>query len=121
MHVFSLSFISLSSIHFAGDPPTVKGVSSLRFIWEPVVNLFGVVASSFFNDGGSETTAVAELETPVVKVDGQDYGGRYNTSPYMNVILEIALALSRFVDSEMVSTEENNLEFSRDCLSIIFF
>ena len=119
--VFSLSFISLSSIHFAGDPPTVKGVSSLRFIWEPVVNLFGAVASSFFNDRGSETTAVAELETPVIKVDGQGYGGRYNNSPYMNVILEIVLALSRFVDSEMVSTEANNLEFSRDCLFIIFF
>ena len=92
----------LSSIDFAGDPPTVKGVPSLRFVWEPVVTLFGAVASSLFNDHGSETFVIAGHVTSVLRLGDQDCYDRYVNSPYMNVVLEIILALQRLVDSEMV-------------------
>ncbi|KAL9191186.1 hypothetical protein ACHAXT_000892 [Thalassiosira profunda] len=82
-----------------GDPPAVKGVPLLRFFWEPVIDLFGAVASSFFPGSGAGTFDIAGHDTSVIAVADQE---ECNDSPYLNIILEIVLAFQRLVDSEMV-------------------
>jgi len=107
-----LHFISINPC--AGDPPTVEGVPLLRFFWEPVIDLFGAVASSYFQSHGDSVNAkfeVAGHETSVI-VDDQVVHG---DSPFLNIILEIVLALQRLVDSSMVSSQ-----LCRDCNSFIW-
>ncbi|KAL7543186.1 hypothetical protein ACHAXR_012599 [Thalassiosira sp. AJA248-18] len=85
-----------------GDPPSVRGVPLLRFFWEPVVDLFGAVASTFFQHNSDAPNAkfdIAGHETSVIVVDNQVVG---KDNPFLNVIFEIILALQRLVDSEMV-------------------
>ena len=88
-----------------GDPPTVKGVPLLRFFWEPVIDLYGEIASTFFKErDGNESNPkfnIAGHETSILPVDGQEEFD--NNNPFLHMILEIVLALQRLVDSEMVS------------------
>ncbi len=86
-----------------GDPPSVKGVPSLRFFWEPVIDLVGLVASTFFQDHGDAPNTkfdIAGHTTSVIFVSEQTAS---NNSPFLTIVLEIVLALQRLVDSEMVS------------------
>ncbi len=96
-------------IHFfafvidVGDPPSVKGVPLLRFFWELVIDLFGLVASSFFQDHGDAPNTkfdIAGHATSVLFVSKQTAS---NNSTFLTIVLEIVLALQRLVDSEMVS------------------
>jgi len=85
-----------------GDPPSVKGVPLLRFFWEPVIDLYGSVASTFFqchDDAPYTKFDIAGHETSVIVMDDQVV---FNDSPFLNVVLEIVLAQQRLVDSVMV-------------------
>ncbi len=75
----------------------------LRFFWEPVIDLFGLVASTFFQDHVDAPNVkfdIAGHATAVILVDEQTAS---NNSPFLNIVLEVVLALQRLVDSEMVS------------------
>lgn len=74
----------------------------------PVVDLFGVVASTFFRGVGNvsdiDAFDVAGNKTSVIDVNNQT---EWIESPFLNIILEIILAIQRLVDSEMVSIALN--------------
>ena len=80
----------------------------LRFFWEPVIDLYGAVASTFFKDVNisdaptniTKKFRIASHESSIISVmEEQQYD--YN-SPFLSVVLEIVLSLQRLVDSEMV-------------------
>jgi hypothetical protein len=87
----------------AGDPPSVKGVPLLRFFWEPVIDLLGLVSSTFFQDHGDAPNAKFDIAGHATFVIPVDEHTASNNSPFLYIVLEVVLALQRLVESEMVS------------------
>lgn len=68
---------------------------------KPIVDLFGLVASTFFkgsDDTPNTTFDIAGYETSIIDQVQVSHGN----SPYLSIVLEIILALERLVDSEMM-------------------
>lgn len=66
-----------------------------------MIDLLGLVASTFFQEGPPNAKFdIAGHVTLVILVDKH---AASNNSPFLCIVLEIVLALQRFVDSEMVS------------------
>ena len=86
-----------------GDPPSVKGVPSLRFFWEPVIDLVGWVASTFFQNHGDAPNTKFNIAGHATSVIFEGKQTASNNSPSLTIVLEIVLALQRLVDSKMVS------------------
>ena len=81
----------------------MKGVPLLRFLWEPIIELYGSVASTFFQGHSEATMAkfdIAGHETSALVIDEQIM---CNGNQFLNIVFEIVLAFQRLVDSEMVS------------------
>lgn len=79
----------------------------LRFFWEPVIDLYGAVASTFFKEVNTTDApnvtkkfSIAGHESSIISVV-EEQSVDYN-SPFLSVVLEIVLSLQRLVDSEMV-------------------
>ena len=76
----------------------------LRFFWEPGIDLFGTVASTFFLHNGDAKFVIAGHETFVVNVEDQE--ALRDDNPFLKVVHEIILAFQRLVESEMVSLHD---------------
>jgi len=88
---------ALSAAMF-GDPPAVRGVPLLRFFWEPVIDIYGRVASSYFKSS-NKMFNIAGHDTYVINVD--ELPASTDSDPFLNLVLEIVLSFQRLVDSEM--------------------
>ncbi len=68
-----------------------------------MVDLLGLVASTFFQDLEDAQNAKFDIAGHVTCVILVDEHAQSNKSPFLCIVLEIVLALQRLVDSEMVS------------------
>ncbi len=89
-----------------GNHTSITGVPLLRLFWEPFIDLFGSVTSTFFHAFNNETNTnfyIAGHETSVILFDEYAPALRVNKGPFLDVIFEILLAFQRLFRSEMVS------------------
>lgn len=89
-----------------GNHTSITGVPLLRMFWEPFIDLFGSVTSSFFHALNNETNTkfyIAGHETSVILFDEYAPALRVNKGPFLDVVFEILLAFQRLFRNEMVS------------------
>ena len=111
MHVLILSdrlraHILLRAFSFMlGNHPSITGFPVLRLFWEPFIDLFGSVTSTFF-EFNNETNAkfyIAGHETSVILFDEYAPALRVDKGPFLDVVFEILQAFQRVFRNEMVS------------------
>lgn len=86
------------SLNCVGDPPQVLGVPLLRFLWEPVMDILSNVAMSYFPSSTTLTFDLGGHETAALPLDCQFE----SEEGFAAIVLEIALAYHRLIDSELV-------------------
>lgn len=86
------------SASFWGDPPQVLGVPLLRFLWEPVMDILSNVAMSYFPSRTTLTFDLGGHETAALPLDCQFE----SEEGFAAIVLEIALAYHRLIDSELI-------------------
>jgi hypothetical protein len=90
-----------------GAPPSVAGVPMLRFFWEPLIDLFGSIMATFFYGINDKTNSkkfyIAGHESSVILLEEYAPSLCGDRGPFLDVVLDIVLAIQRLLRSDMVS------------------